>query len=333
MMTWGVHFAAEYNSSYFYGMIIFVFCIVYGFFKSYKNIHALVAQRHMAFMVQNYSLGRKIIKSFCMVIALFFLFISLLRPQWDKKEQTVSQEGRDLMIAIDISRSMLVQDIKPNRLEFAKEKIKKLLYNLSCERVGLIVFSEASFVQCPLTTDYGAFFLFLDQLDVDTIATGTTALDKAIISALQIFESVATRKTKLLVAFTDGDDFSSHLDGVKDRVLQNQLSIFTVGLGTKHGGPIPVLNEHSQQVGWEKDDQGNVIMSCLNEDLLRSLSTQSGGKYFKAVDSDEDIQQLIKAISVFEKDVLEDKSFHAFEEQYPYSIAVSFLFLALEWIL
>ncbi len=333
MNMFGIYFAAEHNAIYLYSMIFWIALLGYRFVKSYKNLQCLVVPHYRSFMLKNYSLFYKIIKMCCMIIALFFLLVALLRPQWDKKEQKVSQEGRDVMIAIDISRSMLVQDVKPNRLEFAKEKIKKLLYNLSCERVGLIIFSGASFIQCPLTTGYGAFFLFLDQLDVDTIGTGTTALDKAIISALDVFESVPTRKTKLLVAFTDGDDFSSHLDGVQERVVQNNLSVFTVGLGTRHGGPIPILNELGHQIGWEKDDQGGIIMSCLNENLLRDISIQSGGKYVKAVDSDDDIQQLIKSINAFEKDMLEDTSFYAFEEQYPYSIAISFFFLILEWIL
>ena len=231
------------------------------------------------------------------MIGIVFLLGAFLRPQWGKQEQMVTQEGRDLIIAVDISRSMLAQDVKPNRLTFAKEKIKKLLYNLSCERVGLIVFSGSTIIQCPLTTDYAAFFLFLDQLDVDTISQGTTALDQAIKASLQVFESIPTRKTKLLIAFTDGEDFSSNLQGVKDRVIADGLSIFTVGVGTDHGAPVPILNDQQKQIGWEKDEHGKVIMSRLNEKLLIDISMQSGGKYVHAVAGDDDIKLLINSIN------------------------------------
>ena len=123
------------------------------------------------------------------------------------------------------------------------------------------------------------------------------------------------------------------LQGVKDKVMQDGLSIFTVGIGTTHGAPIPILNEQAQQVGWEKDDRGHVIMSRLNESLLADVALQSGGKYIHAVAGDDDINLLINSINKFEKDTLEDKTFQALQEQYPYFIVISFICFALEWIL
>ena len=268
-----------------------------------------------------------------LLIGIIFLLMTLLRPQWDKKEQKISQEGRDLLIAIDISRSMLAQDLKPNRLEFAKAKIKKLLYNLSCERVGLIIFSSSTFMQCPLTTDYGAFLMFLDKLAVDTISHGSTAIDQAIKEGLRAFESDATKKTKLLIIFTDGEDFSTDLQDVKEKAIQERLSICTVGVGTPHGAPVPIIDKAGKQIGWEIDDQGNVVMSCLNENLLMSLAQQAGGKYVRSVQSDDDIKTLIHTINKFEKDSYEDKIYESLQDQYPYFIAISFLCFALEWIL
>jgi len=333
MMTWGIHWASYDRLYYFYIITPLLFLSVYQLVKNIMQRKQLVADKYVHFMIKNYSLSRKIIKTVLIFLGITFILGAFLRPQWGKQEQMVAQEGRDLIIAIDISRSMLAQDVKPNRLHFAKEKIKKLLYNLSCERVGLIVFSGSTIVQCPLTTDYAAFFLFLDQLDVDTISQGTTALDQAVKASLQVFESIPTRKTKLLIAFTDGEDFSTDLQGVKERVVQNGLSVFTVGIGTIHGAPVPILNDKNKQIGWEKDDQGNVIMSRLNENLLFDIAQKSGGKYVHAVDGDDDINLLIHSINKFEKDRLEDKTFEALQEQYPYFIAVSFFCFALEWIL
>lgn len=333
MTIFGIHWASYDRLYYCYLLLPILLLLIYRMMKNRRQRQRIVANKYLQLVLHNYSCFKQTIKINLMVVGIMCLLIVFLRPQWGKQEQMVMQEGRDLIIAVDISRSMLAQDVKPNRLTFAKEKIKKLLYNLSCERVGLIVFSGSTIIQCPLTTDYAAFYMFLDQLDVDTISQGTTALDQAIKASLQVFESIPTRKTKLLIAFTDGEDFSTDLQGVKDRVLQDGLSIFTVGVGTAHGAPVPILNDQSKQIGWEKDEQGNVIMSRLNESLLVDISLQSGGKYVHAVDSDDDIKLLINSINKFEKDKLEDKTFEALQEQYPYFIAVSFVCFALEWIL
>ncbi len=333
MITFGIHWANYENINYFYLLIPVLFVLIYRAIKNRWQRQSIVAYHHIESMIKNYSILKKIIKTFLVFCGTFFVFIALLQPQWGKQEQMVAQEGRDLIVAIDISRSMLAQDVKPNRLNFAKQKIKKLLYNLSCERVGLVVFSGSTIIQCPLTTDYAAFFLFLDQLDVDTISQGTTAIDQAIKTSLQVFESIPTRKTKLLIAFTDGEDFSTDLQGIKSRVIQDGLSIFTVGVGTAHGAPVPILDEHAKQIGWEKDENGRVIMSQLNENLLAEIALQSGGKYIHALPGDDDIQLLINSINKFEKDKLEDKTFQALQEQYPYFIVISFICFALEWLL
>lgn len=333
MMMFGIHYAAWHDAYYVYLLLPIFFLLTYRLIKNRQQRKRLISDKYLSLVIKNYRPMIKVLKASCFFIGTLCVVIALLRPQWGKQEEVVMQEGRDLIIAIDISRSMLAQDVMPNRLHFAKQKIKKLLYNLSCERVGLIVFSGTTIIQCPLTTDYAAFFLFLDQLDVDTISQGTTAIDQAIKASLEVFESIATRKTKLLILFTDGEDFSTHLQGIKERVLADRLSIFTVGVGTSHGAPIPILNASNKQTGWEKDEQGQVIMSRLNEHLLADIAAQSGGKYVHAVDSDDDIRLLMNAINKFEKDQLEDKTLQALQEQYPYFIAVSLLCFALEWIL
>ena len=283
MTAFGINFAAYENIIYAYCIIGVLFLLMYQAMIYKKRSHKLVINKHVATILLNYSFGKKLCKISLLLIGTIFLIAALLRPQWDKREENITQKGRDLLIAIDISRSMLAQDLKPNRLEVAKEKIKKLLYNLSCERVGLLIFSSSTFMQCPLTTDYGAFLMFLDKLDIDTISHGTTAIDQSIKEGLRDFESDPTKKTKLLIIFTDGEDFSTDLQGVKEKAVQERLSICTVGVGSPHGAPVPIIDKNGKQTGWEKDDQGNVVMSCLNENLLIALAQQAGGKYVRAV--------------------------------------------------
>src|SRR5207244_4500475 len=138
-----------------------------------KVLTYLTASQWHKQLIFHFSPFKKTVKSIFLVLGITFLCIALLRPQWDKTEQKIAQEGRDLFIALDVSRSMLAKDCAPNRLECAKSKIKELVRNLSCERVGLILFSGSALVQCPLTSDYSAFHMFLDQVDVETISSGS----------------------------------------------------------------------------------------------------------------------------------------------------------------
>lgn len=312
---------------------IIVGIIIYRTASQYALARSLADDHHLRSLLLYFSPAKKIIKAMLLVIGLIALWIALARPAGSESKHTVAQEGRDLFIALDISRSMLAQDRLPNRLLFAKQKIKALLQALHAERVGLIVFSGSTFVQCPLTSDYGAFSMYLDQLDVETISSGTTALDQAILCAIETFQKTGDRKNKLLVIFTDGEDFSSNLSGVKQRAMESGMHILTVGVGTMDGAPIPLYDANGNAVGHQKDQQGAVVISRLNEGILRNLAHDSGGVYVQAQDSDADIQQITKTLSRFEKERLDDISFNELTEYYHYPLCISFVSFALEWIL
>jgi len=229
---------------------------------------------------------------------------------------------------------MLATDQKPNRLQLVKEKIRKLLSNLSCERVGLVLFSGASFMQCPLTKDYHAFFMFLDQISIETISSGSTALDQPIETALKVFKDVSIGATKLLVLFTDGEDFAGNVKALQPKIIEDNLCIVTCGVGTAHGAPVPVLDQEGRQVGYEKDAQGSIIMTCLNESLLQQIAQDSQGIYVHIQEnSDDDVVSIIHKVESFEKYQMEDRQVSTLQEQYPYFVAVSLVCFLLEWIL
>lgn len=261
------------------------------------------------------------------------LFIVFLRPQWGAIEQTIEQEGRDLFIALDVSRSMLAQDKKPDRLTFAKQKIKQLVGTLKSERVGLVIFSGSALVQCPLTVDYGAFYLFLNQIDAETISSGTTALDQVIKKIIDIFARAPARKNKLLVILTDGEDFSSNLTKVREQAREVGVHIFTMGIGTPEGAPVPVVDDEGRQHGHQKNEQGEIVISRLNEGILRSLSAESGGTYVRASEGDADINELVRMVQQFEKEKFEDKTVPTLQERYPIFAVIAFICFLLEWLL
>jgi len=284
-------------------------------------------------LLGNVSSKKYIMRMVLIALGLVFIFIALLRPAWNKSEETIMQEGRDLYIGLDISRSMLAVDCKPNRLIYAKDKIKKLLKRLSCERVGLILFSGSAFVQCPLTSDYSAFYLYLDAVDAELISSGTTALDQAIQQAITSFSSMPERKSKLLVLFTDGEDFSHNLSDIKKRALQENLSIFAIGIGSIDGAPVPLFDAHGVQTGHQKDAKGNVVISRLNEGILNALSQDVGGQYIRSTQNDDDIALFVRAVEQRDKEAIGERKMSKYEDQYHYFLLVSFICFALEWLL
>ena len=333
MMNWFAISWGAFDNNSVLPFVIFSICLlIYRYYKK-QSVIAILAGTHYSSLIKNVSRTKPIMQLFFMSVGLIFLFLSLLRPQWNKAQETVMHEGRDLYIALDISRSMLAADCEPNRLAWAKHKIKRLVSKLSCERVGLILFSGSAFVQCPLTADYSAFFSYLDAVDAEFISSGTTAIDQAIKQTLNSFASIPSRKNKLLVLFTDGEDFSHDLSGIKKEAAQAQLSIFTVGIGTHEGAPVPVIDQFGVQIGHQKDKSGNVVISRLNERMLHTLSRDAGGSYVCATKSDEDIISLIGAVQVFEKEQLGQTTVSKLEDQYHYFLLVSFVCFALDWLL
>lgn len=330
----GIHFAGLTHSAQGLFLILLVaVCLAVKLYKSVYALKALSSVRLRSIVVHNGAWWRRILKYSLFFVGFIFLIIALFQPCWDMKESDVQQHGRDLLIAVDISRSMSCSDEKPNRLEFAKQKIKKILLNLKCERVGLILFSGEAVVQCPLTVDYGAFFMFLDNLDVETLSSGTTHITAAIRAALDIFKSVPLKKTKLLCIFTDGEDFSSDLSSIKQQAIEQKLSICTFGIGSSRGAPIPILDLNGKNRGFEKDDKGNIIMSKFNEGILKNVSQQTGGMYIHGAADHSDVKEFIAYVNTFEKESLGSVKYNKYQEQYPYFVAVSFLCFGLEWLL
>lgn len=328
-----MNWAALENGIYVPILIVGWLLLAYRGIRWRRAIAFLSSSTHYKYLIINGSWFKQVTKLLLVACGLTFIFVALLRPQWDKKEIVVTQEGRDLFIALDISRSMLAQDCKPNRLSCAKQKIAALLKLLSCERVGLILFSGSTFVQCPLTSDYGAFHMFLNQIDVETISSGSTVLDQAIKQAIQSFKASPERKNKLLVIVTDGEDFSSNLSGIKQEAQAMGLKIFTVGIGTAQGAPIPVIDEQGKQAGHQLNKQGAVVISRLNEGILRALSAETGGIYTAMTQDDSDMKMVARAVQKFEKERFEDRRMEQYQEQYPYFIGVAFICLLIEWLL
>jgi len=329
----GIYWSGLNNFIFLPVFLIIIFFIIKNYLKTKKNLPVLCDKVNLGVIFGNFSLVKKLLKSIFLISALILIFVALLRPSWDKKENKVVQEGRDLLIALDISRSMMAQDLKPNRLEFTKLKIRNLLEKLDFERVGLILFSGSAFLLCPLTIDHAAFLMFLNQVDVETIASGTTSIDSALNKAIDVFGFDKNRKNKFLVLATDGEDFSLNLESIKYKAKQENIKLFSLGIGTIQGAPVPKFDLSGKQIGNEVDSNNQIILSKLNEEVLKNISDYLNGKYFKTSFDDSDLNQLINEIRKYEKEKFLDKNISFYQDKYPWLLGAAWVLLALEWIL
>ncbi|MFA6321618.1 MAG: VWA domain-containing protein [Candidatus Omnitrophota bacterium] len=272
---------------------------------------------------------RKTVKMAMIIIAVIFMVFSLARPQWGFEWKETKMKGLDILIAVDVSKSMLATDVKPNRLERTKFGIKDLVKKLNGDRVGLIAFSGTAFLQCPLTIDYNGFLLTLDDLTVNTIPRGGTSISGAIREAVNIFKG-QDKKYKNLIIITDGDDLEGDPIKAAKEASEQGVKIYCVGVGTFEGALIPAVDESGER-GWVADKGGNVVKTKLNEEMLKTVAISTGGSYVRATQSDFGLVLLYdKSISKQEKKDIEGKMNKQYKERFVYFLGVALLILLIE---
>jgi len=329
LIHWGALHRLWYASLFF----IAVAAVIWGY-VTYRGRMKVLAHKDWAGLLLPFScMWRVRMRTGLLITALISIFIALLQPQWGRKDEVVQQEGRDVLVLLDISRSMQAQDVRPSRLAFVKLKVRKLLQQLSFERVGLILFSGTAFLQCPLTADYQTFLLFLEQVTTEVISSGTTAISSAISQAVTVFARSKKRKNRLVLLITDGEDFASNMKQVVQQVKREKLTVISWGVGSDQGAPIPVVDEHGRPQGHVKDARGNVALTKLNEPLLRHISDELGGHYEYVSVDDGDITRIARYLDRFEKEQLEERLFNQYHDRYPLFLFIAWFCLMLEWII
>ena len=270
-------------------------------------------------------------KAAVIVLGVLLLAVALAGPRYGTRLREVKREGVDLVIALDVSLSMQAQDVAPNRLERAKNEIKKLLDELRGDRVGLVVFAGDAFIQCPLTTDYGAVRLFLDVADPSLIPTPGTDFGTALRMALKAFEAptenAEEKRTRALLFVSDGENHVPGIDDIAEEARKENVVIFAAGVGEKEGALIPVYR-NGRQVGYKKDREGRVVTTKLEEDALRKLA--EGGAYFRIARTSSSLPQLTAALEQLDKTSFGEEKFEEYEEKYQWALALGLLLLAAE---
>ncbi len=275
------------------------------------------------------SRSKRLAKLVVLMAAVACLFVALANPRIGTRLEDVKQEGVDIFIALDVSLSMKSEDIKPNRLEKAKFEIRNLIGRLAGDRIGLIVFAGEAFTQFPLTTDYSAANMFLDIVDVDAVPVPGTDIGSAIERSVESFDFEETT-TKVLIIITDGENTEGEVFDAAEEAAKKGVLIYTIGLGSPTGSPIPVYNAGGQQVDFKRDRAGAVVISKLDEASLEKLASIGGGKYFRGTNAQDELDEIYKNINALQKKEFGVKQFTDYEDRFQFFLVPAILLLLLE---
>ena len=271
-------------------------------------------------------------KNVLVLLSVAFLILALARPQFGTRVETVRSEGQDVMVVLDVSRSMLAEDVAPNRLERARLEIMRILQRLDGDRIGLVAFAGNAFVQSPLTVDYGAAALFLNAMNTDLIPIQGTNLGEALTVALDAFEE-GTRDHRVLIVVTDGEDHEGEIERALERALDEGVRIHTVGIGSLDGVPIPQFTASGERSGFVRDEGGAVVTTRLDESTLERVAEATGGRYFPALGSGANLDPLLEEITGAEGRELETREITQFEEQFQIFLGFALVLLFAEGLI
>lgn len=262
--------------------------------------------------------------------ALFALLIfALLGPSFGDSKKEVKSVGKDIMICVDLSKSMDAFDIQPTRLEKVKFELKKIVSAFNSDRIGLIIFSSEAFMQCPLTYDQNALNLFIETMNTGLVPPSGTDFGPALELAMKKIESddeasVRQPKSKVLILISDGEDFGENTQEIARQIENKGIALFTLGVGTEEGGRIQLNG------GYKKDRQGNIVVSKLNSRSLRSLANLTGGQYFEINGSRNDVARLISTIGEIEGEFREARFVDVTANRYFYFLGLAVILLVLD---
>lgn len=266
-----------------------------------------------------------------LVFGFFFFVLSLAGPQMGIKEEKILRKGVDIVFCIDTSKSMDAEDISPSRLKRAILEFSLFLNKVENHRIGLVVFAGDAYIQCPLTLDYDALKIFLEIIDTNLIPFPGTDISKAIKKSREVFID-KERKGKFVILLTDGEDHSGKALEEAKKAKEDGIVIYTIGIGTERGSIIPVKNERGEVVDYKKDKEGKIVTSKLDEELLKKIALETGGKYHYSSTGSLALDKILKDMEEQEKKELGFTKVSQFEEKISYTLLPSLLLLCYSFI-
>ncbi len=303
--------------------IIFItlFLVLYGFylFRVISIAHALKTPYKTVFI------------KVCLRTAIFaLLIVAILGPSFGASKKEVKSVGKDIMICVDLSKSMDAFDIAPTRLEKIKFEMKKIVEAFNSDRIGVIIFSSEAFMQCPLTFDQNALNLFIETMNTNLVPASGTDFGPPLRMAIQKLDAEGSRteaKSKIIVLISDGEDFGEETANAAKDIEDKGIKLFTLGIGTEKGGQI------RSGTNYKTDKQGQVVVTKLNAESLKNLASRTGGKYFEINETRNDVSRLINTISKIEGELMDARFVDVTGNKYFYFLAAALVLLALDVLL
>ena len=276
-------------------------------------------------MMPSYSKSKVWVRLVLFSIGFFFFVIGLSRPQIGARLKEQEIKGAEIIIAIDVSNSMLAEDYSPNRLERAKLAVSRLVDKLRDDRIGLVIFAGTSFVQLPVTTDYVSAKMFLNSIDTGSIPIQGTALGDAITTCIRSF-SAQSDKSRAIILITDGGNHEDDPVAAAKQAAEMGIKVFTIGVGSPEGKPIPMNGELL------KDKDGEIVVSRLDEAVLQEIAAEGNGAYVRAGNSEFGLNPIIDDLRKLEDEKYSSVVFEEYDEQFMYFLAIALVFFVLEML-
>lgn len=280
-------------------------------------------------LMPNASRVRPNVKFSILMVALVLLILAAARPQYGQREQTVKRQGIEAIIALDISNSMLAEDVAPCRLDRAKQMLSKMIDQMVDDKVGLVVFAGEAYTQLPITCDYVSAKMFLNSITPDLIKTQGTAIGAALNTAIQSFGSEETDASRAIILITDGENHEDDAAAVAARAKEMGIKVMVVGIGKPEGSPIPIPGTNN----FRKDRQGNVVVSRLNEDMCREIAKAGNGIYVRCDNTNTAMRALQKEIDTLATTEIETKVYTEYNEQFQSFVLVALLLLVIDFFI
>ncbi len=321
------------NIAYLYALgFLPLFWVVYALVRSWRRrtIRRLGDPQLIGQLMEGVSRSRAGVKLFFFSLAWLFLVLGLARPQLGAKLETVKKKGVEVIVALDVSNSMLAEDIQPSRLERAKKAISKMVDRMENDRVGLIVFAGDAYVQIPVTSDYQAVRMFLPSIGPSTVPKQGTAIASAINLAANSF-SPGTDKSRALIIITDGENHEADPVAAARKAHAEGVTIYTIGIGKPSGAPIP-LTVNGQRT-FLRDRNGHTVITRLDEPLLQKIAIAGGGIYVRANNASMGLSKIYNKIKGMDQQEMKEKNYAEYNDLFQYAMGLALLFLILEWMI
>lgn len=320
------------NTNYLYGLaLIPLFWLVFWLMLRWKKkaLKKFGELSVISQLIPDVSKSRPILKFIILMFAYALIIIGIANPQIGSKLEKVKRKGVDLMIALDVSNSMLAEDIKPNRLEKSKRAISKLIDRLENDRIGIVVFAGKAFTQLPITTDYAAAKMFLSTITQNVVGTQGTAVGSAIEHAFSAYDKEEDEKrNKAIIIISDGENHEDDAIEQAKAAKEKGIIVHTIGMGLPEGAPIPVYRGYNRD--YKKDNTGTTVITKLNETLLKQIAAAGGGRYVRANNTKAGLNAIFEEINKMEKTEIETKVFSDYEDRFQYFIGFALLLLIIE---